>query len=63
MKYANVKCWACGKVCPHPQDDNFYLCSPECAAIHDAKAMIAEPKYAMNRHERRAAKKLSKSFH
>ena len=60
MQYCNVKCWACGKVNPYPQDANFFLCSNECREIYEAKASAAETPYKMNRAERRAAARKAK---
>lgn len=63
MQYTNVKCWACDNRNPNRSDGEFYLCSDACRAIYESKAITKEPNYAMNRHERRAAKKLGKIFH
>jgi predicted nucleic acid-binding Zn ribbon protein len=51
MQYSGVKCWACKKVNPYPQDNDFFLCSKECREIYEVKAMARK----LNRAERRAA--------
>lgn len=63
MQYGNVKCWACDNRSPYPSDGNFYLCSDSCRAMYEEKSVHLEHGYVMNRHERRAAKKMGKNFH